>query len=486
MWAAANSLKTEASGSVTSQRLGQVLNGVGRWEELMAHQSVPLPPGPKMPAAWQLWRYSQSPIPFLEECARRYGDPFTIRWAGYGKFVMLASPDAVKDVFRGDSHALHSGEGNEFLSASVGTNSVLVLDDEPHARQRRILLPPLKGERMRSFFDVMQAATQETVRAWSPGQQLRMIEPMQEITLKVILQAVLGIASPEQLADFAGKVRRVLELGRGRHGLILVKILPIDLLQRTRWLPFYWRMHELDVALFAFIEHCRKKPVAERGENVLADLLVASHEDGQPLSHQEIRDALVTMIFAGHDTTSVALSWVLEQTVPRVDVVERITDELHRTTGGEPPRADQLNQLAYLDAVIRESLRVRTIMPFVVRLTKSPFMAGGREYPAGVVLCPCNHLIHHREDLYPEPDMFRPDRFFERHYAAHEWFPFGGGNRMCLGMAFAMYEMKVVLSTLFTSVRLSRPSNRCSKPIRRGIVLAPDDGALMTVEEKLS
>lgn len=449
----------------------------------MAQAVLPLPPGPKTPSAWQLVRYSQSPLPFLEECARRYGDPFTVRWAGYGSFVMLASPDAVKDVFRGNPHALHSGEGNKFLSASVGTNSVLVLDEEPHARQRRVLLPPLKGDRMRSFFDVMQATTQETVRAWSPGHQLRMIEPMQEITLKVMLQVVLGVTSMALHTDFAGKIRRVLELGRGRHGLILVKILPVELLQRTRWLPFYQRMHDLDIALFNLIENCRRRPVAERGENVLADLLDASHEDGQPLSNQEIRDALVTMIFAGHDTTSVALAWVLEQTVPRADVVERITDELQRITGGEPPRADQLNQLAYLDATIRESLRIRTIMPFVVRVTKTPFTAGGREFPAGVVLCPCNHLVHRREDLYPEPNTFRPDRFLERTYAAHEWFPFGGGSRMCLGLAFALYEMKVVLSTLFATVRLGRSPGRQSTPVRRGIVLAPDDGALMVVTE---
>src|SRR5207253_443885 len=141
-----------------------------------------------------------------------------------------------------------------------------------------------------------------------------------------------------------------------------------------------------------------------------------------PLSNQEIRDALVTLIFAGHDTTSVALAWILEQTVPCADVVERITGELQRTTGGGLPRADQLNQLVYLDATIRESLRVRTIMPFVVRLTKTPFTAGGRDYPANVMLCPCSHLVHRREDLYPEPQVFRPDRFLEGHYAAHEWF----------------------------------------------------------------
>lgn len=450
----------------------------------MAQAFAPLPPGPKTPAVWQLIRYSHSPLSFLEGCASRYGDPFTIRLAGYGKFVMLASPGAVKDVFRGDPHILHSGEGNEFLSATVGKNSVLVLDDEPHARQRRVLLPPLRGERMRSFFDAMQAATLDAVRAWPVGRTLAMIEPMQEITLRVMLQVVLGLESGEQLAEFAGRVRRVLELGRGRHGLILIKVLPVSLLQRTRWLPFYRRMHDLDEALFAFIEKRRREPAAERGENVLTDLLAASHEDGKPLDDQEIRDALVTLIFAGHDTTSVALAWVLEQIVPRADVVARITDELRRTTGGAPPRADQLNQLEFLDAAIREGLRVRTIMPFVVRLTKGVFTAGGREYPPGVVLCPCSHLVHRREDLYPDPEKFRPDRFLERHYASHEWFPFGGGSRMCLGMAFALYEMKVVLSTLFATVSLARPPGSRSAQVRRGLALAPDDGARMKVVER--
>jgi len=447
----------------------------------MSLSALPLPPGPKTPSAWQLWRYSHSPLTFLEECARRYGDPFTIRQAGYGSFVMLASPEAVKDVFRGDPPALHSGETNEFLASSVGANSVLVLDDEPHARQRRVLLPPLKGERMRSFFDAMQTTTLEVVRAWPAGKQLGMIEPMQEITLRVMLQVVLGVTSPAQLAEIAAKVRRVLELGRGRYGLILVKILPVDLLQRTRWLPFFRRLRELDVALFALIEDFRQKPAAERGENVLADLLDARHENGQALSDQEIRDALVTLIFAGHDTTSVALAWVLEQAVPREEVVQRLTDELQRVTGGGPPRADQLSQLVYLDATIRESLRVRTILPFVVRLTKTPFTAGGRDYPAGIVLCPCSHLAHRLDSLYPEPEKFRPERFLERKYAAHEWFPFGGGNRMCLGTAFALYEMKVVLSALFATRRLTRPPGQRSFPVRRGIALAPDDGAIMAI-----
>jgi cytochrome P450 len=455
-----------------------------RKEGQVASAFAPLPAGPKSPAVWQLLHYSHSPLSFLESCWKRYGDPFTVTWAGYGKFVMLADPQAVREVFRGDGRVLHSGEGNEFLIPSVGKHSVLVLDEEPHARQRRVLLPPLKGERMRSFFDAMQSATLDEVRSWEVGRTLGMVAPMQQITLRVILQAVLGLRPGAELDDFASKVGGVLELGRGRYGLIFVKILPLGLLQRTRWLPFHRRMHELDQALFVLLEQRRQLPAEARGDNVLAELLAAAHEDGTPLSREEIRDALVTVIFAGHDTTALALAWALEQILPRADVVERLTAELKSKTGGRP-RADQLAQLEYLDAAIRESMRVRTILPFVVRLTKAAFTAGGREYPPGVVLCPCNHLVHRREDLYPEPLTFRPDRFLERHYAAHEWFPFGGGGRTCLGMAFALYEMKVVLGTLFASVRLSRPAGGRSSPVRRGIALAPHDGARMTVVEKL-
>jgi cytochrome P450 len=397
---------------------------------------------------------------------------------------MLASPEAVRDVFRGDSRTLHSGEGNEFLTASVGRNSVLVLDEEPHARQRRVLLPPLKGERMRSFFRAMQEATLQAVRSWPVGCAVRMLPPMQHITLRVIVQAVLGLQPGAQLEDLERRIQRVLELGRGRYGLIWVKILPVQLLQRTRWLSFYRRMHELDESLFSFITECRRKPPAARGDTILTDLVNETHEDGKPLGDQEIRDALVTLLFAGHETTSVALAWALEQIVPRADVIERITGELEETTGGGQPAADQLDRLDYLEAAIRETLRIRTILPFVVRLTKVPFEAGGRRYPPGVILAPCNHLVHFREDLYPDPHQFRPERFLERRYGGHEWFPFGGGGRTCLGMAFALYEMKVVLSTLVASARFSRPAGSRSFPVRRGLALAPHDGAQVTVLEK--
>ncbi|HVX59710.1 MAG TPA: cytochrome P450 [Pirellulales bacterium] len=420
-----------------------------------------MPAGPNASAAWQLLRYTQSPLPFLEECARRYSDTFLVRFAGYGKFVMLSDPEAVQDVFRGDGRSLHSGEGNEFLIPTVGPNSVLVLDEDRHQRQRRVRLPPLKGERMRSLFDAMQAATLEAVRAWPVGRAVRMLESMQQITLRVTLQTVLGLSAGPQRDVIERQVQRLLVQGRGRYGLILVKILPIALLQRSRWLPFFRQMHELNESLYSLIRARRRQPASVVGDNVLADLLAASHEDGRSLDDEEIRDALITLILAGHDTTSAALAWALEQIVPRRDVMERIVEELDRTTGGAPPQAQHLAQLEYLDAAIRESLRLRTMMPFAVRLTKQPFVAGGREYPSGIVLCPCNRLVHHRPDLYPDPEAFRPERFLSRKYAGHEWFPFGGGNRTCLRIAFALYEMRIVLKSRQLGLLLGMRSGQC-------------------------
>jgi cytochrome P450 len=448
----------------------------------LSSQASSLPPGFPTPALWQLWRYSRSPLQFLEEGARRYGDAFLVRFSLYGKFIILSSPEAIRDVFRGDGQALHSGESNQFLIPTVGPNSVLVLDEEAHERQRRIQLPPLKGERMRSFFDAMQSATLESMRSWPIGQPFRVLEPMQRITLRVILQAVFGLPAGQERDEVESQVHKLLSQGRSRYSLLLLKVLPLRWLRQSGWGPFYRELKVLDESLYSLMARFRQQPAETRGENILADLLAATAEDGQPLTDQEIRDALFTLLIAGHETTSIALSWALEQIIPRADVVERIKDELGRTTGEYLPRAEHLSQLEYLDAAIRESMRVRTVLPIVVRLTKRPFVAGGREYPSGIVLCPCSHLVHRRPDLYPEPEQFRPERFLERKYAGHEWFPFGGGNRTCLGMAFALYEMKVVLATIFSQASFTRLPGMRSNPIRRGLSLAPDDGVTVIMK----
>jgi cytochrome P450 len=440
-----------------------------------------LPPGPTSPAWWQLFRFANDPLRFLDECHRLYGDTFTLNIAGYGRFVMVSNPEAVREIFRGDPDVLHSGEANDILSATVGRYSLLVLDGPAHARQRRVLVPPLKGERMRVFFDAMRLETLEAVRAWPVGKPFAALPTMRRITLRVILRTGLGLAAGTELDDFEHKVEHLLSQGRQRHALVLMKMFPIHRMNRSRWVPLFRQLNALNDSLFAFIAARRRGEAPPANENVLDDLFTATHEDSKPLNDQEVRDAIITILIAGHDTTALALGWALIEIAGHAEVSARISDELRRVTGGGPPDAEQLPALEYLDGAIRESLRLRTVAPFVVRLTKRPFAVCGREYPAGVILSPCSYLVHLRDDLYPDPDHFRPERFLERKFGPHEWFPFGGSNRVCLGMPFALYEMKVVLATLLSQVRLSRPTGARSLARRYGIVLGPDDGAVVAV-----
>ncbi len=257
-------------------------------------------------------------------------------------------------------------------------------------------------------------------------------------------------------------------------------IIPIQRLSGSRWVPLFRQLSALDDDLFALIAARRRGDRPPSGENVLDDLLAATHEDGSPLDAQEVRDALFTILIAGHDSTALALAWALADFVPRPAVVDRVADELRRVTGGEPPEPEHLPALEYLDAAIRESLRRSPVVPFVVRKTmhRSRRAAGStrpgwssaraRTWSTGA-------------ELYPEPDQFRPERFLERKFGPHEWFPFGGGNRVCLGMPFALYEMKVLLATFFSQVRAARPANARSRARRYGILLGPDDGARLIV-----
>jgi cytochrome P450 len=443
-----------------------------------------LPPGPSSPAWWQLYRFAGDPLVLLDECHRRHGDPFTLNVAGSPPFVMIADPEAVREVFRADPEVLHSGEANEILTASVGSYSVLVLDESPHARQRRVLVPPMKGERMRAFFDAMRLETLAAVRDWPAGVPFPALPTMRRITLRVILRTGLGLEVGPQLDKFEREVEVVLANGRQRHALVLMTLIPIRRVSGSRLIPFFRQLNALNDSLYALIAARRRGESPPASENVLDDLLAATHEDGSPLEDQEVRDAIFTILVAGHETTALALAWALAEVAARPEVVDRLVDELARVTGGGPPEAEHLPALEYLDGAIRESLRLRTVVPFVVRLTKRPFTAGGREYPAGVVLCPCSHLVHRREDLYPAPEQFRPERFLERKFGPHEWFPFGGGNRVCVGMPFALYEMKVLLATLLSQVRPTRPAGARSRARRYGLILGPDDGGRLMVQVK--
>jgi cytochrome P450 len=334
---------------------------------------------------------------------------------------------------------------------------------------------------MRAFFDAMRLETLDAVRAWPVGAAFPTLPTMRRITLRVILRTGLGLAPGPEMDRFEWKMERFLSNGRQRYALVLMTIMPIQRFSGSRWVPLFRQLSDLDDDLFAFIAARRRGVHTPIGQNVLDDLLAATHEDGTPIGDREVRDALLTILIAGHDTTALALSWALSEIPAHPEVVDRLADELRRVTGGGPPEAGHLQALEYLDGTIRESLRLRPVAPFVVRKCVQPFAVGGREYPAGVVLCPCSYLVHRREDLYPDSGRFRPERFLERKFGPHEWFPFGGGNRVCVGMPFALYEMKVLLATLLSEVRLSRPAGARSRARRYGIVLGPDDGGRVIV-----
>jgi cytochrome P450 len=376
------------------------------------------------------------------------------------------------------------------------------LDEAPHAEQRRVLVPPFHGERMRAHIGRMRDATLDSMARWPVGRPFEIEERMREITLRSILEVVLGLDF-EAERNLAEPLRddfvKLLSYARLPYAIVLAKLTPHRLLSRVPFWPYYRELRRINAALH---EHLRRRraalaaPTASAApaprvgrDDVLDELLRAKHGDGAPLDDGEIRDAhavirdqLMTMLVAGHDTTSVALAWVFLMVLERPAVVAKLREELARVTGGAPVAAEHLPRLEYLDAVIRESLRLCTIVVFVNRLTKQPFRADGHDYPAGVHLCPCIHLVHQDPTLYPEPKLFRPERFLERKFGPHEWLPFGGSDRLCIGMAFAMTQMKVVLATVFARARLARPSGAQSHRVRRGVLVAPSDGTAVVME----
>lgn len=444
---------------------------------------VHLPPGAPTHPIVQLLQYSFTPLKFLDDLSH-LGETFQFKLAGLGHLIMLTRPEDIRDVFRGDPAILHAGEGNVILSPLVGHTSVLVLDDAPHVRQRRVLLPPLKGERMRTFFDAMQQEALATAETWARGGVVRADTAMQGVTLRVILRAALGLDHGAAFDDLQASMGRLLR--EVRHPLVLVlwNLFPPHRFENSRLLPFYRLRRRFDARLYAVIAEQRALPEAERPACLLSDLLATRFEDGSAMSDVELRDAVVTILAAGHDTTALSLAWALELIVPRADVVARIRAELTAVCGSALPRPEHLPALEYLDAAIRESLRLRTILPFVVRVVKQTLTIGEYTYPPGVILAPAIHLLHQRADLYPEPQAFRPERFLERKFAPHEWTPFGGGNRACLGQAFALYEMKVVLATLFQTLDLERPPGAVSRPVRRGIAVGPSDGTRLRAQRR--
>jgi cytochrome P450 len=432
--------------------------------------SETLPPGPPYPRALQTLAWIRWPLQLMEGCRTRYGDVFTLRIAHEGTWVFLAHPDAVKQVFTGDPRSFHAGEANAVLAPIVGNQSVLLLDDDHHMAQRKLMLPPFHGERMQRYGVLMDAIAAREVERWPVGEPFALWPRMQAITLEVIMRAVFGVEEADRLARLRGKLRKLLDWTTGGGRLLLLAAVGPRRIGTLA--PFRRALESVDELLLDEIRCRRADPAVTERDDVLSLLVQARHEDGRPMSDGELRDELMTLLAAGHETTATALSWAIERLLRDPTSLLRLQEEV--AAGDEE----------FLDAVVKEILRLRPVLPIVVRRLTAPMEIGRHRLPAGVSVAPCIYLIHRRPDVYPEPERFRPERFLEQPPETYTWIPFGGGVRRCIGASFAIFEMKRVLATIVERTEL-RPSRADPERVsRRAITLVPNRRAEVVVLSK--
>jgi cytochrome P450 family 135 len=432
-----------------------------------------LPPGPKAPALVQGLRYARDPLGFLIRFQREFGDVFTISFPYFGKIVYVASPELVKAVFTGPPSDFHAGEANAtVLEPALGPNSVLTLDDEPHMRQRKLLLPPFHGERVRRYGDLIREVTRAEMESWPVGEPFALRPHTQRITLAVILKAVFGVHDPARL----DRAERLIDTFSRRVNVITAfPALRRNLGPLSPWTRFVRARAALDEFVYEEIRLRRAEVEAGAGgqDDVLSLLLQARHDDGTPMSDEELRDELVTIIGAGHETTATALAWAMERLLRTPRALARLRESL---AAGEDE---------YLGATVKETLRARPVIVDVARKLTAPATIAGYELQAGTFVLPAIAALHYREDIFPEPDEFRPERFLDGKADTYAWIPFGGGVRRCIGAAFAEYEMRIILREFIERAEMSAPRPKPERVKIRNITLVPGKGARVRLDRPL-
>jgi cytochrome P450 len=429
---------------------------------------------------WLTWVVR--PLDLLDACARRYGDCFTLRWPGFPPVVVLSDPEAVKDVFAASGDIVFAGPPNAALKPVTGEHSLLILDGPRHLRQRRLMMPSFHGERMLAYGDLIQDAAARTVAEWPQGRVFPLHAQMHRIALEVILRAVLGVTEQEQAGGLHDKLKRMLEVSGSPALLVFMKS---DGGMRAEWLlrrmgkfsplvELRGLLEEIDEILYA--EFRRRRASGGEREDILSLLMLARDESGAQMTDAELRDEMMTLIFAGHETSATALCWAVYRLLANPDALARVKAEIAAAAGDGPLAAKDVPRLEYLDAVIKESMRMNPVVPVVGRVLQQPMRVGRYKLPAGVMVLPCVYLTHRRPDLWPDPEQFKPERFLSRKAGLHEFFPFGGGMRRCIGMAFALYEMKVVLAEVITRTALRLKPGYRGRMVRRSVTMMPSQG----------
>jgi cytochrome P450 family 135 len=426
---------------------------------------MPMPPGPPLPRTLQTLGFILVPARFIDACRRRYGDIVTFSSLFDPRFVMIFEPDMVKQVFRGPPDGLRAGEANAVLGPVVGQHSLLLLDGAQHLRERKLMLPPFHGERMRAYAEVIREAADASIASWPLGEPFAMLPRMQSLTLEVIMRAVFGVDETAGAGELARSIRALLDPPSRASMLLLA--LSGGRVGAAAGRSFQERRRALDVLIYREIARRRRVQDLDRREDVFSMLLLARGEDGQPMSDQELRDELVTLLVAGHETTATALAWAFELLLRNADVLGRLKAEIADGEGGE-----------YLEAVVKEVLRLRPVIAGVGRVVRGrPFEVGGYQIPPGVEINPSIAAIHRREDCYPRAGAFRPERFLGPDAPdTYSWLPFGGGTRRCLGASFATFEMQVAIRRVLERTALVPVGRRPERVVRRGITFVPARG----------
>ena len=413
-------------------------------------------------------------VPYLERCRARYGKRFTIRLLQAPPFVHHSEPEHVREIFTAPPEVLHPGEGAKLLEPVVGSNSVILLDERAHLSQRKLMLPAFHGEKMQRLSGLMLEVAERELARWPTGEPVALHPRLQALTLEIIMRAVFGLDSGERLDAMRRPLAGILEFGARPASTL-------PALQRgRRWDEFVRAREEADALIYETIDERRRDaadhasagataPGSANGhrDDILAMLLEARHEDGSPMTPLELRDELMTLLVAGHETTASELAWAFERLVRTPEVLARLTDEI-----------DSDGDDAYLTATVQETLRRRPVLPNAApRLVMQPVEVGGWHYKPGVCLMADAYLLHHDPDVYPDPYAFRPERFLDQQPGTYTWIPFGGGRRRCLGASFAQLEMKIVLRAVLAGRELAPAAPGSEGARRRSITLSPRAGS---------
>jgi cytochrome P450 family 135 len=417
-----------------------------------------LPPGPRMPSSLQAVGWTLRPLAFMERCHARYGDIFTLRIRHAGTWVFLCHPEDVKRVFTADPELLGVSEPNSLLGPTLGSRSVMLLEEPEHMTHRKRMLPSFHGERMRGYGEMMTEVTRSEVQSWPRGEPFELWPRMQAITLEVVVRAVFGPVDTDRLQRLRGLLRKLTEWINNPRRLTLLGTLGPHRVIDTA--AFRGVKGPVEDAVLEEIRRRRTAGGSEEGEDIFSMLERAYAGEGSLLSERDMQDELITLLLDG--PTSTSLAWVFERLLRHPDKLARLRDEV---LAGQDE--------AYLDAVVKETLRLCPPVPVVVRRLEAPMELGGHTIPAGTTVAPCIHLLHRRKEIYPRPRSFMPERFLDNPAGTYTWIPFGGGVRRCLAASFAQVEMKRVIRTILSEVELQPAEWRSERVARSSIAFAP-------------